>query len=36
MRHFINIKDISASKLRKIIIDATKRKINRKKKIYLI
>ena len=35
MRHFINIKDISASKLRKIIIDATKRKINRKKKNIL-
>ena len=31
MNHFINIKDISASKLRKIIVDAKKRKIKRKK-----
>ena len=35
MRHFINIKDISASKLRKIIIDAKKRKTNRRKKNIL-
>ena len=35
MLHFINIKDISASKLRKIIIDAKKRKTNRKKKNIL-
>ncbi len=31
MKHFINIKDISKSKLRKIILDAKKRKFNRKK-----
>ena len=31
MKHFINIKDISASDLRKIIQDAKKRKIKRKK-----
>ena len=31
MKHFINIKDISRSKLRKIILDAKKRKFNRKK-----
>ena len=31
MNHFINIKDIHASKLRKIIEDAKKRKIKRKK-----
>ena len=30
MNHFINIKDIPASKLRKIIVDAKKRKIKRK------
>ena len=35
MLHFINIKDISASKLRKIIIDAKKRKTNRRKKNIL-
>ena len=32
MNHFINIRDISSSMLRKIIIDAKKRKIKRKKK----
>ena len=31
MKHFINIKDIPAKDLRKIIIDAKKRKISRKK-----
>tara|TARA_B100000579_G_scaffold165712_1_gene134582 strand:+ start:1072 stop:1992 length:921 start_codon:yes stop_codon:yes gene_type:complete len=31
MKHFINIKDISRSKLRKIILDAKKRKFKRKK-----
>jgi len=31
MKHFINIKDISTSKLRKIIIDAKNRKLKRKK-----
>ena len=31
MNHFINIKDIPAPKLRKIIVDAKKRKIRRKK-----
>ena len=31
MNHFINIKDIPAYKLRKIIVDAKKRKIKRKK-----
>ena len=31
MKHFINLKDIPASDLRKIISDAKKRKINRKK-----
>ena len=31
MKHFINIRDISSSSLRKIIIDAKKRKIKRKK-----
>jgi len=31
MKHFINIKDIPKSKLRKIILDAKKRKIKRKK-----
>jgi len=31
MNHFINIRDISISKLRKIIVDAKKRKIRRKK-----
>ena len=31
MKHFINIKDIPKSKLRKIIFDAKKRKIKRKK-----
>ena len=32
MKHFLNIKDIPASDLRKIIIDAKKRKSLRKKK----
>ena len=31
MKHFINLKDIPAKDLRKIIIDAKKRKISRKK-----
>ena len=31
MNHFINIKDISATELRRIIVDAKKRKISRKK-----
>ena len=31
MKHFINLKDIPASDLRKIIVDAKKRKIKRKK-----
>ena len=31
MRHFLNLKDISAKDLRKILIDAKKRKISRKK-----
>ena len=31
MKHFINLKDIPASDLKKIIRDAKKRKINRKK-----
>ena len=31
MKHFINLKDISANELRKIIIDAKKRKQKRKK-----
>tara|TARA_X000000368_G_scaffold403919_1_gene379379 strand:+ start:832 stop:1761 length:930 start_codon:yes stop_codon:yes gene_type:complete len=31
MKHFINLKDISAKDLRKILIDAKKRKIGRKK-----
>ena len=31
MNHFINIKDISAFKLRKIVVDAKKRKLKRKK-----
>ena len=30
MRHFINLKDISTSDLRKIILDAKKRKLKRK------
>ena len=35
MRHFINLKDISAKDLRKIIIDAQKRKNLRKKMSHL-
>ena len=31
MKHFINLKDISAKDLRKILVDAKKRKKNRKK-----
>ena len=31
MKHFINLKDISAKDLRKILVDAIKRKKNRKK-----
>ena len=31
MKHFINLKDIAASDLRKIILDARKRKKKRKK-----
>ena len=31
MKHFINLKDIPAKDLRKIIIDAKKRKSSRKK-----
>ena len=31
MKHFINLKDISASDLRKIILDAKKRKKKKKK-----
>ena len=31
MKHFINLKDISSKDLRKIIIDAKKRKYARKK-----
>ena len=31
MRHFINLKDIPAKDLRKVLIDAKKRKIARKK-----
>ena len=31
MKHFINLKDIPANDLKKIIIDAKKRKKNRKK-----
>ena len=31
MRHFINLKDIPAKDLRRIIIDARKRKTSRKK-----
>ena len=31
MKHFINLKDISAVNLRKILLDAKKRKINRRK-----
>ena len=31
MKHFINLKDIPAKDLRKILIDAKKRKINRKR-----
>ena len=31
MKHFINLKDISAINLRKILLDAKKRKINRRK-----
>ena len=34
MNHFINIRDIPSSILRKIIMDAKKRKIKRKKKKY--
>ena len=31
MKHFINLKDIPAKDLRKILVDAKKRKIARKK-----
>ena len=31
MKHFINLKDISAQDLRKILVDAKKEKIKRKK-----
>ena len=34
MKHFINLKDISASDLRKIILDAKKRK--KKEKILIL
>ena len=32
MRHFINLEDISTKNLRKILVDAKKRKKNREKK----
>ena len=35
MRHFLNLKDISTSNLRKIVSDAKKRKSKRKKLNYL-
>ncbi len=35
MRHFINLKDISTQDLRKILVDAKKRKKKRKKLSYL-
>ena len=35
MKHFLNLKDITAKNLRKILVDAKKRKISRKKLIHL-
>ena len=35
MKHFLNLKDIPAKNLRKILVDAKKRKISRKKLNHL-